>query len=146
MSDKIFLDTNLWVYLYSDDSDKGKAHIIRNLVDEYFEDIVISTQVVGEFFHVLTKKGLKGKGEAKQMVLDLIANFTSVEVLQASVVKAIDINMRDGYSYWDSLIISSALESNCSVLFTEDMHDGQVIENRLKIENPFQSYETQIRR
>src|SRR3989337_1207923 len=123
MSDKFFIDTNLWVYLYAGDSDKEKSHIIRSLVDKHFEDIVISTQVIGEFFNVLTKKGLKTKEEARQMVMDLTANFQSVEVLQTSAVKAIEISIREGYSYWDSLIISSVLESNCSILYTEDMHD-----------------------
>ena len=99
MNDKIFIDTNLWVYLYADDSDNEKSHIIRSLVDKHFEDIVISTQVIGEFFHVLTRKGLKKKEEARQMALDLIANFTSVEVLQTSPVKAIDISIREGYAY-----------------------------------------------
>lgn len=69
MRDKIFLDTNLLVYLYADDSDKEKSHIIRSLVDKRFEDIVISTQVLGEFFHVLTKKELKTKEEARQTEL-----------------------------------------------------------------------------
>jgi len=144
MSDNIFIDTNLWVYLYADDSDKEKAHIIRNLVDEYFEDIVISTQVLGEFFHVLTRKGLKGKEEARQMTLDLLGNFTSVEVLQTSAVKAMDISIREGYAYWDSLIVASALDSNCSKLFSEDMQDGQIIEGRLKIENPLKDIKNNI--
>lgn len=144
MSDKIFIDTNLWVYLYANDSDKGKLHIIKNLVDKRFEDIVISTQVLGEFFHVLIRKGLKRKEEARQMVLDLMTNFTLIEVLQTSVIRAVDISIRDGYSYWDSLIVSSALDSNCSKLFSEDMHDGQIIEGRLKIANPFRAYKSRI--
>lgn len=139
MSDKIFIDTNLWVYLYADDSDKEKTDDIRSLVDNHFEDIIISTQVLGEFFHVLTRKGLKGKEEARQMVLDMAANFTSMEVLQTSVVKAMDISIRDGYSYWDSLILAVALDNYCSILYTEDMQDGQIIEERLKIENPFKA-------
>jgi predicted nucleic acid-binding protein len=40
-------------------------------------------------------------------------------------------------SYWDSLIISSALESGCKILYTEDMHHNQIIEGKLKIINPF---------
>jgi hypothetical protein len=51
-------DTNLWIYLYSD---KVKGRKVKQLVDERFESIVVSTQVLGELFHVLTKKGLKSK-------------------------------------------------------------------------------------
>ena len=61
MNDKVFVDTNLWVYLYADDSNKEKTETIKSLVDNYFQNIIISTQVLGEFFHVLAKKGLKEK-------------------------------------------------------------------------------------
>ena len=47
------------------------------------------------------------------------------------------VSRKYSYSYWDSLIIASALESNCSILYTEDMQDGQIIEDRLRIMNPF---------
>ncbi len=137
MSDKIFVDTNLWVYLYADDSDKEKTETISSLVDKYFENITISTQVLGEFFHVLTRKGLKEKEEARQMGLDISSSFNVVEVLQSTVIRAMDISIRNGYSYWDSLILAVALENNCSILYTEDMQDGQILENRLKITNPF---------
>ena len=53
--------------------------------------------------------------------------------------KAIEIKHRYQYSYWDSLIIASALESNCSILYSEDMHHGQVIEGRLTIQNPLKN-------
>lgn len=94
--------TNLRVYLYADESDKEKTEKIESLVDKYFEDITVSTQVLGEFFHVLTRKGLQEKEKARLIAFDLIANFTVLEVLQSSVKKAMDISMRYGYSYWDN--------------------------------------------
>jgi len=48
-----------------------------------------------------------------------------------------DLRLKYKFSYWDSLIIASALESGCGILYTEDMQDGQVIEDRLRIVNPF---------
>jgi len=137
MSDKIFVDTNLWIYLYADDSDKKKTETIGSLIDKYFENIAISTQVLGEFFHVLAKKGLKEKAEARQMALDIASSFNVAEVFQSTVMKAMDISIRSGYSYWDSLILAAALENNCPTLYTEDMQDGQTIEERLTIKNPF---------
>ena len=137
MSDKIFIDTNLWIYLYADASDREKTEKISGLIDKHFEDINISTQVLGEVFNALTRKGLKEKEEARQMILDLISNFSVVEVLQPSVIKAIDLSIRYGYSYWDSLILATAIDNSCAIIYTEDMQDGQIIEERLKIENPF---------
>lgn len=134
MNDKIFMDTNLLVYLYSGEQ---KGGCIKGVVDEYFGEINISTQVLGEFFHILVKKGLKGKEEAKQIIGDIIESFPVFEVLTPSVTRAIDLCIRYGYSYWDSLILAVALENDCSILYTEDLQDGQIIENKLKIINPF---------
>ena len=53
------------------------------------------------------------------------------------VMKSWSIKTKYKFSYWDSLIIASALENNCSILYTEDMQDGQVIEESSKIVNPF---------
>jgi len=107
------------------------------LIDVYYDDIIISTQVLGEVFNVLIKKGLKEKVQAKDIILNLSEHFEVVGVLVKTVMKAIDISIRYRFSYWDSLIVASALESDCSILFTEDMQHGQVIENTLTIKNPF---------
>jgi predicted nucleic acid-binding protein len=56
---------------------------------------------------------------------------------KTSIDQALSIAQRYKYSYWDSLILSSALENGCKVLYTEDMQDGQTIDGKLKIENPF---------
>lgn len=53
MSDKVFFDTNLWIYLYSEDA---KAVVVEALLAEQFDRITISTQVLGECFVVLTRK------------------------------------------------------------------------------------------
>lgn len=83
MSDKVFLDTNLWIYLYSGDKVKGRK--VKQLVDERFENIVVSTQVLGELFHVLTKKGLKNKKEAREIVSEIAGYFqvASISLLSA---------------------------------------------------------------
>jgi predicted nucleic acid-binding protein len=64
-------------------------------------------------------------------------NFDFAVIRKQDIKTAITIKQRYRYSYWDSLIIASALEANCSILYTEDMHNGQIIEKRLKILNPF---------
>lgn len=134
MKDDLFIDTNLWIYLYSE---KGKGGKIRELVDEHFDNIVISTQVLGEFFHIITKKGFKDKSEAKEIIIEMAESFRVVPIKQSTVISAIDLHMRYEYSYWDSLIIASALENSCKTLFSEDLQSGQLIEKRLKIVSPF---------
>jgi predicted nucleic acid-binding protein len=55
----------------------------------------------------------------------------------STILEAFRIAERYGFSFYDSLIISAALESGCNTLYSEDMQHGQLIENRLKIVNPF---------
>jgi predicted nucleic acid-binding protein len=47
------------------------------------------------------------------------------------------IKEKYSYSWWDSLVLASALENSCKIIYTEDMQNGQIIENTLKIVNPF---------
>ncbi|MBI5875316.1 MAG: PIN domain-containing protein [Deltaproteobacteria bacterium] len=132
--DDVFVDTNLWIYLYSD---KEKGQKIRHLIDESYENIIISTQVLGEFFYAITKKGFKNRKEAEEIVLDLTENFRIAPINKSTVIKAIGLHLRYTYSYWDGLIIASALEKGCKILYSEDLQSGHIIENILKIVNPF---------
>ncbi len=55
MSDNIFIDTNLWIYLYAKTSE-DKYRKVKQLVDKHFSNILCSTQILGELYHVLTRK------------------------------------------------------------------------------------------
>ncbi len=134
MSDKVFLDTNIWVYLYSEDA---KSLIAEQLIHQHFGNIVLSTQVLGECFTVLTRKKLKTSRESEAIIHDMISACGVTAIQKDSVFKAIAIHLRYQYSYYDSLIIASALENKCSVLYSEDMSHAQLIEDKVKIVNPF---------
>ncbi len=110
---------------------------IEDLVRKHFDSIVISIQVVNEVYNVLTKKILINKALAREIVYKFGEYFKVISIDFSLTQRAIEINMRYNYSFWDSLIIASALVSGCDTLYTEDMHHGQVIEGKLKIVNPF---------
>lgn len=61
MKDKILRDTNLWVYLYSDHE---KSKKVEKLIEENFESIILSAQIIGELYNVLTKKNIKPLDDA----------------------------------------------------------------------------------
>jgi predicted nucleic acid-binding protein len=63
-------------------------------------------------------------------------------ITEETIDKALDLNNLHGFSYYDCLMLASALESKCDVIYTEDMNDSQIIENRLKIVNPFKQVYT----
>lgn len=135
MTDRIFIDTNLWVYLFSDDIEKRRATC--ELIRDNFKTIHVSSQVLGELFNVLTKKNITGLEKA-QKIVDRISNDFFVLSIDKEIVKeAITVKLRYGYSYWDSLIIASALKVKAGILYTEDLHHNHTIENELKILNPF---------
>lgn len=131
---KCFLDTNLWVYLYSDDA---KAIVVEHLIDSQFEDICLSTQVVSELYSVLTRKHLQTLVEAQKIINDMINSFSIYGIDAQCIQSAIAINIRYQFAYWDSLIIASALEADCAVLYSEDMQHGQLFDHQLRIVNPF---------
>ena len=133
MKDDVFIDTNLWIYLYSN---MEKGNKIKELIDERYGNIIISTQILSEFFWTLTRKGFKSKKEAREIIIELSENFRVVSIKQNTVISAIDLHLIYGYSYWDSLVVASALENGCKTLFSEDLQSGQLIENKLKVTNP----------
>ena len=136
MSDKFFLDTNILVYAFIENGEKCQK--VKRLLDESPESFAISTQVLNEFYNALSKH----KVEHKQIVsaVNEITTFCEVDsVTLQTVTKAYTIKERYGFSYWDCLILSAALENGCNQIFSEDMHDGQIIEGTLKIVNIFKN-------
>lgn len=136
MADKVMLDTNLWVYFYAKNPQDKCLKVIK-IINDNFELLTVSTQILGELYNVLTKKNLTTKAEAKQIIGEVATNFTVVEIDILKVLAALDINIGYGYSYWDSLVISTALLNDCNILYSEDMQHNQLIENKTRIVNPF---------
>ena len=134
MNDKVFLDTNILVYSYSG-SEVEKQGISRKLITESVS--YISTQVLQELTSTLVKKFGKSWKEAQNAVDESSKNNLLHINNQDTIVSACDIADKYKYSFYDSLIIAAALQCGCKTLYSEDMHDGQVIENTLTIVNPF---------
>jgi len=139
---KIFFDTNILIYSY-DNSNKVKHKTAFDLVSNLLskEDITISTQVVNEFIVVMTnkvKRPLSIEGVEK-IVARFKENFEIRETGIEDIYKAISIYKKHKFSYWDSLIVATAINTNSRILYSEDMQDGQVIENRLRVINPFEN-------
>jgi predicted nucleic acid-binding protein len=134
MKDKVFLDSNILVYLYSED-ELQKQSIANNIFDEF--ECVISTQTLNEFCNVCIKK-------LKKPVLEIIESLKEIkgssrlEFIDDKVIEqALFLREKYSYSYFDSLMLSSALKYGCTIIYSEDMQHEQVIESSLKIINPF---------
>lgn len=127
-----FIDTNIILYLLSNDSYKKtlSKKIIR-------EDCCISTQVMGEFSNVCLRK-FNMSLEDTETALRKIVDVANVAVLNdETVFFALKLKQKYKFQFFDSLILAAAIENNCTVLYSEDMQHKQIIENKLEIVNPF---------
>jgi len=138
MQDKYFIDSNILVYAH--DVSEGNRHKISKdiiLCGIENSNIVISTQVLSEFFVTVTKKIKRTLAiETAKKEIMLLKCVEVVEIDVDMIVKAIEALQKYSLSYWDALIISSAIRSNCAAVYSEDLNAGQVIES-IKIINPF---------
>jgi predicted nucleic acid-binding protein len=134
---KAFIDTNVLVYAkLKPAQDEEKHRIAVKFLQEIESDVVISVQVVNEFSSVLLRH--KVEDDAIRTTIGELAQDCAISpIFFETVENAWNIKKRYGFSYWDSLIVSSALENQCVKLFTEDLQHNQIIDNRLKIINPF---------
>ena len=136
MTDKVFLDTNLWIYAYAK-RPVEKHQTVKNLINQPSNQIQISARVLGEIFNVLTKKKFTSQADAASIVAELINDFPVFEITSSSVTQAIEISQRYGYTYWDSLILATALLNDCAIVYSEDMQHNQLIDSQLRLLNPF---------
>jgi predicted nucleic acid-binding protein len=134
MNDKSFIDTNIWVYAHLQTSDK-RCDAALNLL-ETLPFLVGSTQILNEYYSVMLKK--KIADNAIQDNVEVMIDIADIQIIHVSTIRrAHKIKLKYGFSYWDSLVLASALEADCQRIYSEDMQHNQIIENSLIIVNPF---------
>ncbi|OQX23011.1 MAG: hypothetical protein BWK80_28160 [Desulfobacteraceae bacterium IS3] len=135
MPDRIFIDTNIFIYAHLEEDNNYKNQSALKLFNSLNARIVVSTQVLNEYYSVMLRN--KIEDEIIQKKLNIIADeCTIADITIRTIRKAWEIRLKYRHSYWDSLILASALENSCSVLYSEDMQSNQVIEDTLTIINP----------
>jgi len=133
---RTFLDSNILVYA-EDSATPGKQERAIGLILEHGRQRsgVVSLQVLGEYFHTVTRQLRLDAGVARSQV-EFYSRYRVVVPAVMDVLAAIDLHRLHGFSYWDSLILQCARQSGCSVLLSEDMQNGQIVDG-VKIVNPF---------
>ena len=141
MSDKtkVFFDSNILIY-FADGADPQKQQIAENLIkNAVINDTgVISTQSLQEFFAATTRKLLCSKEKAKEYIENFSESFTVEQVSVPLILKAINISIKNQFSFWDSLILAAAIQTGCIICYSEDLTNGQIVDG-VKILNPFTS-------
>jgi predicted nucleic acid-binding protein len=133
MPRKAFLDTNVLIYAVTQ-SDARAARAEELLMSGG----VVSVQVLNEFTAVARRKLQMPWAEVAEAVEAFLVLCPSPVALTLEIHQAARaIAEKDGFNIYDALVIAAALEAGCDVLYSEDFQDGQRIEGKLTMRNPF---------
>ncbi|MGK7954891.1 MAG: PIN domain-containing protein [Crocosphaera sp.] len=136
-----FIDTNVWLYRLFDDKriELNERERKRKIATEITQksNLVISTQVINELSVNLLKKACFKEEEIKQIIQSLYNRCQVISFDLILLKSASNVRSQYQFSFWDSLIIASALSVKAKVIYSEDMQDGLIIMNKLTFINPF---------
>lgn len=138
MTERVFLDTNVLVYVFDGD-ERAKQAVAARILEEAGASgrHVLSTQILEEFYVTVTRKLAKPLSHADaQKAVAALALLPVVQIDAASVVAAVARAGERRLSLWDALVVQSAVEGGCTTLLTEDLQHGQTIDG-VRVENPF---------
>jgi predicted nucleic acid-binding protein len=136
MSARSFFDTNVLVYA-DDKAHPPKQRRALDLVAQHRRSGtgVVSLQVLQEYFVTVTRKLGVDPSIARRKV-ELLAEFDVAAPQVADILAAIDLHRLHGFSFWDALMLRSAKQAGCRVLFSEDLQGAREVDG-MEIVNPF---------
>ena len=127
-----FIDTNVLLYLLSGDDAKA------DLAEETLAGGgVLSVQVLNEFASVASRKLKMSIAEIRDALAVIRAVCRIVPISEETHDMGLQLAERYGLSIYDSVVLAAALIAGCKVVLSEDLQDGQIVEGRLEIRNPF---------
>lgn len=138
MALRSFIDTNLLVYTQASDEplkQRAALDVLQRLYEEGAG--VLSTQVLQEYCNIALKK-LKLPASEVRAQLDFFEQFEIVQVTPAIIRSALDLQQTRSIAFYDAVVLASAHVAGCSVIWTEDLNAGEVV-NGVRIANPFTS-------
>ena len=128
----VFFDTNVLLYLLS--GDEPKANRAEAVIADGGH---ISVQALNEFANVATRTLGMPWGEVREVLSEVRALCRVEQMTVEGHDRGVDLAERYGFAVYDAMIVASALLAGCATLYSEDMQNGQVIDGRLTIRNPF---------
>lgn len=136
-----FIDTNIWLYRLFDDqrievAERERKRNIATLVTDK-SNLIISTQVINELSVNLIKKAKFDETQIKTVIQSLYNRCQVLEFDLKILESASDLRKQYNFSFWDSLIVASALAGSAAFLYSEDMQDGLIVSRQVNIINPF---------
>ncbi|MDR0613824.1 MAG: PIN domain-containing protein [Dysgonamonadaceae bacterium] len=139
MKDRIFIDSNIWVYLFAEESSEKRAtsklFIMENAANAIF---VISWQVINEVINILKRKNKFTESDLR-FVMSSMAKICIIQDFSEEILhNASLLREKHSFSFWDSLIIATAATAKCDVVISEDMQNDRIIFG-MQIKNIYKS-------
>ena len=132
-SKRVAVDTNVLIYLH-DTSNLSKRAIAKDLLAE---DPYIPAQVVSEYLNTAKRLLSLSKEDLLTQTSGLLAGCQIIPIQSQTLTLAASLVKLYKFQLFDSIIVAAAIEANCDILYTEDMHNGLVVNKTLTIVNPF---------
>jgi predicted nucleic acid-binding protein len=129
----IALDTNIVIYGHGFDGDDKMV-----IAERFFgENPVVSAQVISEYLNVMKRISQKSKCELIEMCAKWMETCRIQPITHSTIYRARHLIGRYDFQMFDGIIVASALEAGCDILYSADMQDGLVVEKTLTVVNPF---------
>jgi predicted nucleic acid-binding protein len=139
MNDKFFLDTNIFIYCFDETQPMKQTRSFELIARALHSgEGMVSTQVIQEFLNVATRKfkvPLKledAKIFLEQILYPICEVFPDLDLYRT----ALEVSRKTGYAFYDALILTGAIRGGCSILYSEDLAAGQVVD-LVRIVNPY---------
>lgn len=132
-SEPRFVDSNIWLYTFIQQNAKKAA--AQQLVKQ--NRVCLSSQVVNEICRNLVRKAAFDEFRLRQVIERFYFAYLAIDLNEQILLAGSDLRLKYNFSLWDGLIVAAALAANATVLYSEDMHNGLIVKNKLKIVNPF---------
>ncbi|MGG6240364.1 PIN domain-containing protein [Nodosilinea sp. AN01ver1] len=135
-----FVDSNIWIYAATQSEDvppDPRHEAARTLINEI--EPYLSVQVINEVCVNLMRKFKFTEPTIQTLISSFYQKYVVCPMDEAILLAASAVRQRYNLSFWDSMIVSTALQSQCPILYTEDMRHGLVVHDVLTIVNPFTS-------
>ena len=134
-----FIDSNIWLYRFivntNDANSIKKQQIATSITSQ--ENLLVSTQVINEVCANLIRKAGFDNSQIQTLIKEFAEGCEILPLSLETIQYAAKLRNNYSLSFWDSLIIASAILGKASILYSEDMQNGLIINNTLQIVNPF---------
>ncbi|MBI5186556.1 MAG: PIN domain-containing protein [Nitrospinae bacterium] len=135
-----FVDTNIWLYSFIETDEAEKTKIAKSIIRD--NEVFISSQVVNETCVNLLRNARFSEENIQLLITSFYHKYTVLKISKGILFHASKLRGHYNLSFWDSIVVASALDSNCRYLYSEDMQNGLIVEEKMTIVNPFKENKT----